>query len=288
MNCMKFMSVMFLLILNVSVDAQYLTEFYTQINIASKLTETGKIDEAISSYENAFGKVEYVHTKYLDKVLKLAKLNEDKERVNFYKKRIKKQRKGTDDQLIAKVDSLFIEDQKLRTRKYWKAYNYCSECLEDNNCNKNSKKYLRSKKLKDEFLKKDFSNVQSLLALFEQHGYIGEKLIGANSYKVVVILLHYDNDFNNEKLEPVLEKALLEGKILPIYFAQIQDRHLYTHDESQKYWTWPCASKSKKLAFSESDIPQILKQRERIGIYDSNITQIRKRRYWLLKNEYNY
>ena len=59
-------------------------------------------------------------------------------------------------------------------------------------------------------------------------------------------------------------------------------------NNTQKYWLWPCSSKSEKLPFSEAKIPNIIKLRESIGIYESNFYQKKVRDYWVLKNENIY
>ena len=115
--------------------------------------------------------------------------------------------------------------------------------------------------------------------IFEKHGFIGEELVGFWGYNmVIVILLHFDADTSNTVLEPVLTKALNEGKIRPIDFAQILDRHLSGDYTKQKYWLWPDANK-EKYAFTENEIPQILKLRESIGIYGSTL---KLEKNWLL------
>lgn len=281
--------ILLLLTLSIEIKTQNINEFYFEVNTARKLAHDGKTDSAITTYENAFKKVDYVPTKYLLKLIELAKLNKDKDRVILHKRKIRTQLKGINRELIKILDSLVLEDQKVRKDKIFKSPSYSIKCNQDPNCSKNSKRYIRSKLLLDNWSRVDSSNVQLLLNLFKQHGFIGEELVGLRSYHDVhILLIHFDKDSTNSMLSPVLEKALKEGKISPIHYAQIIDRHLFNFNGTQKYWTWPCSNKTEKLQFSEADIPKVRKLREGIGIYDSKFWQEKKRGYWILKNKLNY
>jgi hypothetical protein len=281
--------ILLLLIFTVKSKAQNINELYFEANTARKLARDGKTDSAITTYENAFKKVDYVPTKYLRKLIELAKLNKDKDRVILYKRQIKTQLKGINRELIKVLDSLVLEDQKVRKDKLFKSVGYSIKCNQDPNCSKNSKRYIQSKLLLKNWSRVDSSNIQILLNLFKQHGFIGEKLVGLRSYHDVhVLLIHFDKDSTNGILSPVLEKALKEGKISPIHYAQIIDRHLFNFNGTQKYWAWPCSNKTEKLQFSEADIPKVKRLRESIGIYDSKFWQEKKRSYWILRNKYNY
>ena len=255
--------------------------------MARKLARDGKTDSAIASYENAFKKVDYVQITYLKKVLNLAKLNEDEARINKYTQQIKKQTKGTSPKLMAIVDSLIIVDQKVRTGKSARKSRYAAKCDYKNKGNRVSKRYKKSKKAMENWLKTDSLNTHYLLTLFKQYGFFGEELVGrSRANKVFTILLHYDADTNNIILGPVLEKARREGKIGLMRFAMIQDRHLGGEYTIQKYWFWPYIGK-EKLQFSEADIPKIMKLRESVGIYGTTLSQEEyKKGHWRLVSDY--
>lgn len=259
------------LLLSINLNAQNMNSFYFDVYSANNLAESGKVDSAILKYENAFKNVQYVPVTYLKKVLKLSKTTRDKERIKQYSKRIKIQNKGTDPYLKATIDSLIKVDQKVRKGKSVRISRYSWKCDQDPECNKQSAKYKKSKRAIEHWRKTDSLNTYFLLDLFEKHGFIGEELVGFRRYiEVIVILLHFDADTSNTVLEPLLTKALNEGKIRPIDFAQILDRHLSGDYTKQKYWLWPDANK-EKYAFTENEIPQILKLRESIGIYGSTL-----------------
>ena len=276
------------LLLSINLNAQNMNSFYFDVYSANNLAESGKVDSAILKYENAFKKVQYVPVKFLKKVLKLSKTTRDKERIKQYSKRIKIQNKGTDPYLKATIDSLIKVDQKVRKGKSVRFSRYSWDCDRDPECNKQTAKYKKSKRAFEHWVKTDSLNTYFLLDLFEKHGFIGEELVGFLGYNtLIVILLHFDVDTSNTVLEPVLTKALNEGKIQPVDFALILDRHLSGDYTKQKYWLWPDAKK-KKYAFTENEIPQILKLRENIGIYGSGLKQENSWGYWKIRNTLAY
>jgi len=255
------------------LSGQDINTFYFEMNEGRKLAVVGKIDSAITAYEEGFKKLEYVQTIYLQKVLQLAKLNNDLERIEKYSNKIAKQSRGTNPYLIEIVDSLSKEDQKIRKHKFYRKAKYAAKWDRKQKGVNNSKRYKKSKKLLNYIEKTDSSNIHHLLSLFDEYGFLGEELVGKKGYlNVRMLLLHFDDDTNNLILEPYLNKAWEEGKILPTHYAEIQDRHLRGVYYIQKYWMWRCIEK-EKLQFVETDIPKIIKLRESIGIYDLSLRQ---------------
>jgi len=283
---MKFYKYILFVCLPLCSIAQDQSSFYSQINLANNLEKDGNIDSAIVVYEGAFTKVDYVQTHYLKKVLNLAVLKKDEDKITEYEQQINAQLKGKNPKLVGIIDSLFNEDQKVRGRKYSKALAYIK--MKGEHPCKNSKKYIKSINLYRDWGKTDSSNVYCLLSLIEEVGFIGEELVGSRWHKVNILFLHFDRDTSNLLLEPILTNAVQNGEMLPLHATRILDRHLFTHTGTQKYWTWNVSQKGESLPFSDIDIPEILMLRENIGIYGSKLTQINKRNYWLNKNEFNF
>ena len=231
--------------------------------------------------------VDYVPTSYLTRVKDLAKQNNDVKRETTYAKRIKSQKQGTNPLLKAVIDSLIQVDQDVPFRKSSRLSNYYWKCGKRPGCDKSSKKYLKSKKAVDQGLQTDSLNTYFLLDLFEQHGFIGEELVGPKRADLVlIILLHFDADSTNAVLEPVLKNAVNEVKIKPMWYTWILDRH-WGHDLSKQiYWTWPDTNR-EKYPFTEADIPQIIKLRESIGLYGVGLKQVKKTGYWKIINEWD-
>ncbi|PHQ78360.1 MAG: hypothetical protein COB65_13975 [Thalassobium sp.] len=270
-----------------NVEAQNFSAFYFEANEARKLGEEGKIDSAIKTYENAFKILDYVKVEDLIKVVELAKLNNDEERIKLYSQRIEKQSKATNPELKATIDSLVRLDQKVRNRKSIENARYFWKCNQDSSCNKYSKKYIRAKLLYENWAKTDSSNINCLLKLIEQYGFLGEELVGFQGYiDITLILVHFDTDTSNTILEPILTKALYEGKVLPEDFAYIIDRHLYFSGSPVKYWLFSWSS-ATKIFQSDAEITKILELRESIGLYGSKLWQEEyKDGHWRIRNDY--
>lgn len=278
----------FSLLISFNLYSQNYNNYYSQLSKANTLTKQNKIDSAIIVYESAFKEINYVHTRFLKRVLRLAKTQKDEKRIVTYSNRITKQLKGTSQKLVAIIDSLLIGDQVFRDNRHYRAKRYYTKCNSDSSCLKTSKKFQKAKLLNNEWDVKDKSNIQFLLKLIDEYGYLGEELIGSRANKFYIMLLHFDADTNNAILLPILNKALNNGTILPVEYAHILDRHTYHQNGIRKYWIWPCTNKGNKLPFTDADVSSIIKNRESIGIYDSKVWQQYKRGYWILKNEYDY
>jgi hypothetical protein len=241
---------------------------------ADSLFKIEQVDSAIKIYKKSFSTVDYVHTSFLKKLSSCLTVNGDTEEVKYYQDLIAEQLKGTNSHLIEVVDSFFKEDQQVRKMKYSRA----SRCFRKRS--EKCRKHKRHQKLITHSESVNESNINYLIHLISIHGFLGEQILGANSYKAMLILLHYDRDTLNKVLEPILDTALNKGKLLPLDYARILDRHLYNYTRFQKYWTWSCTSESK-FNFSELEV---LKNREKIGVYGLRVTQEYRNGVWVLIN----
>lgn len=267
-----------IIVLNVFISHTYsqdVTVFYKSMHKADSLFKIGQVDSAINLYKKSFSTVDYVHTSFLKKLSDCLAINGSNEEVKYYQGLIEEQLNGTNPHLIEVVDSLFEEDQQIRRKlKYDRAF----RCFRKRS--EKCKDHKRHQKLITEFVSTDKSTVNHLVYLISAHGFLGEEVLGVNSYKAKIILLHYDSDTLNKVLEPILDTALNRGELLPLDYARIIDRHLYNYTRLQKYWTWPCTSESK-FHFSEL---VVLKKREEIGIYGLSVSQEYRNGVWFLIN----
>jgi len=254
--------------------AQNMQMFYRSMFQADSLCKVGLIDSAITTYTNSFRKVDYVHSSFLRRLSHCLTKKGNIIEAEFYTQRAEKQLTGTNLFLIQTVDSLFQEDQRVRKSKYSRAWKYVR------NNNIKARRYKKFQKLTAQSECVNESNINHLLHLISVHGFLGEEILGDDSYKVTIMLLHFDKDTLNQVLEPILNSALDEGTILPLDYARIIDRHLYNYVGFQKYWTWSCTSKSK-FELTESEI---LKKREEIGVFGISVSQEFKNGMWILKN----
>jgi hypothetical protein len=257
--------------------SQDITVFYKNMHKADSLFKIEQVDSAIYIYKKSFSTVDYVHTTFLKKLSNCLAVTGETEKVEYYEDLIDEQLKGTNSHLIEVVDSLFKEDQKVRRKmKYGRAF----RCFRKRS--EKCRNHKRHQKLISEFVSTDESTVNHLIYLISVHGFLGEEVLGEKSYKAKIILLHYDSDTLNKVLEPILDAALDRGKLLPMDYARIIDRHTNNFTSLQKYWTWPCTSESK-FNFSELEV---MKKRESIGIYGSRVSQEYKHGMWFLINSY--
>lgn len=266
------------------VSGQKLNQYYKSLSEAQVLSKQGLLDSALAIYDSAFETVEYVHIMHLNQALILAKKINDSEKIVRYTNNIIKKNNSYDIFLSKLIDSLSEEDQRVRSRKFIKAAKFV---YEKQNLNSDSKKYKKSLSTTNEWLKVDSCNINYLIDLFKLYGFVGEELVGTKRASYVHrLLIHFDRDINNSTLDPFLKIALSEGKLLPLSYSQIIDRHLYFQTGSQLYWTWPI-SVQNEIHFSQEQIEKIYKLRESIGIYNSHFSIVQKSNYWILLNEYN-
>lgn len=274
-------------LISISLNGQYINEFYFEMNNAAHLTKTGKLKDAVIAYEGAFKKTEYIHVVYLRKVLTLAKKNNNRASIVKYNNQIKKQLKGKNPYLSNILDSVMNIDQSVRTLKYKNAIKYYDTCIENENCDENGRKFISCKKLRNEKISVDSLNLEYLIYLFDKHGFIGEEQIGSKFPMVDVLLFHFCYMENSYLMIPFLESALRDGRILPLRYAQIMDLYYYSSNYPQKYWMW-CQYEVHTSALSKHDVEVILSEREGIGIYSSELLQEKSGEFWVFKNKFEH
>ena len=289
---MKHLLLSVLILTITSVQSQDIINYYEALYQGDLLELKGEVDSAIIVYEKAFNQVNYVHSPMLHKVLRMSKKVNDKKRIKQYKTLIKQRKKCPEQNkfILEKVDSLLkIDQEQIRIKKYILAANYMLRCQEDRNCDSASDEYKTQSKLFYEWETSFEHNASQLLLLFDKYGYLGEEKIGCdNSYKVIVMLFHYEADTNNVILEPYLKKAMYDNQILPTFYSEISDRHLQATTGTQKYWTWNVYEKKTQPNFTEEQKQAILKLREEIGIFGSDFwfEYDKSKQIWYLRNKY--
>jgi hypothetical protein len=151
-----------------------------------------------------------------------------------------KEKRQLDSNYIYLLDSLVEKDQFVRNRKHSKANRYYLKSSNDKRL-VNSKRFKKSLILRNEWLKIDSSNIQTLLKLIELKGFPSIDRVGERAYSNAQLLfLHFDEDTNNVILKPILMKYLETGEIYPSDFARIMDRH-HSRNGKQLYFEWrPC------------------------------------------------
>jgi hypothetical protein len=159
------------------------------------------------------------------------------------------------------IDSLSIEDQRIREMKYPEALGIYTKYLKDSTLDRKSDEFIEACRLTMEWRKVDSSNIHTLLNLIKIYGFPGERLVGKESYlNAFFILLHFDRDTGNLILKPILDKALADGDIEPNGYAWIVDRRLIYGELYYYAIPWGVEKLSPK------EIDEINKRRKAIGL----------------------
>ena len=271
-------------VLLTTVHAQDIVDFYRNIHIGDSLYENNELEKACFQYEKTIEEVDFVHTRVLRKIMKVSKEAKHKTLGKKCKTKIKSQKKCPRENkvLAEEIDSLLKIDQKVRSKKYWKASQCYREQIEDT-LKHRTNKFLKSEKLYKEWLTIDSTNISRAIELIEEHGFLGEQELGSlYANKFQVLLIHFDTDTGSNILSPILLKALNENKITPFVYTSIIDRHLYNTNKTQKYWTWMIVDEDPKL--SEDQIKEVLTLRKSIGMFGTEYEVFYNRRIYNLNN----
>ena len=174
----------------------------------------------------------------------------------------------------------------MRNNEYRKAYSYLKLCNINDTCDLTSQEHYKAITINNERITRLRGNINYLLSLIVEYGYLYDGLIGTeNWYNFQVQLFHFDSDTNNLVLEPVLRKALSKNLISPITYSVTMDRHSYSTTGTQIYWTSPFDTNNPHFSVSEKE--KIILLRESIGIYGFTFEFIKnKNGKWVVMNTY--
>ena len=238
-------------------------EYYNLVNEAKALNAQKLYDSCLTTYQNAFSKVEYVHNENLRNAAKVCKKLGEKEQKTTYLERAKSQEKSINYTHKSYINCLLKQDQKVRTPKFMKARDFCWHVMRDTTFMPNPKKYAKSKKLMETWSTTDSMVIELLKQFIAEYGFPGEKMVGssANSFATIMIL-HYDKDTANHIMGETLKKALLDGNIAPDRYAWIIDRHLNHTGKPQIYHSIPFRNQN----FTKEEREIINSNRESIGL----------------------
>ncbi len=234
--------------------------FHNTISSAERMFKNDSLLQAYAKYDIAFGaytgeinpshyfkaalcalriKEEFKALSYLEKAVKngydvdSAKKND----VVFYNQNTKKDYNANisrwekekeagrnyewEGQLYATTDV----NKKYNTGTYKAATDYCVACLKNPKCNKTVPEYMSKFRLVKEKMKADSVTAAALLANIQKYGFPNMKLVDKGACAIArIILLNYDYDKKNERLNDMLYKALIAGQISPSFYAQLVDK----------------------------------------------------------------
>jgi hypothetical protein len=155
-------------------------------------------------------------------------------------------------------------NKKYNSSKYTVALEYCSACMKNKACNKTAPDFTSKYKLVKEKMTADSLSAAQLLNQTQQLGFPTVKLVGKKANEVAhSILLNYDADKKNERLDGFLTKALIDGNISPEFYALLVDRRNVTNGLLPEFYE-PITGYEKTIG---KEIAVVNKKRRTIGLY---------------------
>lgn len=247
-------------------------EFYQLCRTARIYKVNDKPDSALALYTLAFSRVNFVPEFHLRNAIEASHKHKEKNVSRALKQRLNIQQKTINKEYKKQIDSLFREDQRVRSTKYMKAQKEYHSCLKSGTCDDSRMNKLKGMMRK--WNKTDSLNMGALLGLIREKGFPGEKAVGSiSAEKAYIILLHFDSDTSNVVLKPILDQALAEGNISPMNYATIEDRRRVTAGKAPYYYAIPFGI--EKLPAEEVD--KVNQRRQQIFLGKVSESQIIKK-----------
>jgi len=110
----------------------------------------------------------------------------------------------------------------------------------------------------------DSSNIYHLLNLIKVFGFPSKSLVGENSnFNAEILFIHFDSDRLNLIIQPILDSAFKNKKIIPSTYAAIIDRHRDNFGTAPIYYEMYC--KKYKL-LTEEEQKKVIENRKIIGL----------------------
>lgn len=143
-------------------------------------------------------------------LLELIKRNKGKEEANFNKP------------LIARLDSIYLEDQKYR-----------EQIREIENKFGNDSKEMRDnwRTIKE----KDSTNLIKIKSILDQYGWLGEDVVGQQGNSTLFLVIQHSDQATQEKYLPMMREAVKNGKAEGSALALLEDRVALGQGKRQTY-----------------------------------------------------
>lgn len=159
-------------------------------------------------------------------------------------------------------------NKKYEGAKYTGAVEYCTSCMKNKACSKTAQEYVSKYRIVKEKMKADSITAATLLQKIQQYGFPSMKVLSKTACSIARnILLNYDVDRKNERLDGMLSRAMIDGHISPEFYATLIDRRNLMSGEMPEFYE-PLAGYEKTIA---KDIAVVNKKRRTIGLYPIKI-----------------
>ena len=153
---------------------------------------------------------------------------------------------------------------KAADTKYNEALTYCNMCIKSKTCSKTAAEYVSKNKILKERMKTDSIVAVKLIGNISKYGFPNLKIVNKKACEIArTILLNYDADKTNERLDGILFKALNDGYISPSFYAQVIDRRNVKAGLAPEFYE-PITGYEKTIA---AILPGANNKRKTIGLH---------------------
>lgn len=154
--------------------------------------------------------------------------------------------------------------KKFSTPSYKTAIEYCVTCLKNKACNKTSPEFTSKYRLVKEKMKSDSVNANTLFGYIKQYGFPDYSLMDGKACAIArAVLLNYDADRKNERLDDILYKAMIKGQISPSFYAQVIDHRNLMNGLAPEFYE-PVAGYEKAI---KTEMGPANLRRKKIGLH---------------------
>lgn len=209
---------------NVSVIAQNsIFEYYRLERKARIFKEQNILDSSLVYYMKAIPLNAECPVSVLESALKVSKKIKNDEASSSLKAEITKQKSKFNPEYYKEIKRIFKEDQKVRKPKNFRIKDRYLECRSSADCDEGKMKKYR--KILDNWRVVDSTNAYELVSLIGKYGFPSLNSVSPRGYfRAHIILLHFDLDSGNVIMLPIIDSALIAGKIKPKDYAWTVDR----------------------------------------------------------------
>lgn len=203
----------------------WIGNYNDRYNAACSWAKAGNADSAFFQLERIATKVQYAEYNQLRIDRDLESLHKDRRwqpLVDLVKKNKDEKQKGMDRDLIAMLDSVYVEDQQYRMMG-----------------EETFKKYGMEAKETQDLIKlvgeKDSINLIKVCAILDKHGWLGGSKIGAEANNTLFLVIQHADLKVQQKYLPMMREALKKGNAYATQLALLEDRVAIGEGRKQSY-----------------------------------------------------
>ncbi|MGB1243340.1 MAG: hypothetical protein ACPG49_12505 [Chitinophagales bacterium] len=272
-------------IIKAQTQVNYFADYYPLTNQAELNYIDSDYEAALKHYQTAFEKQEPLRYDLVEAAKTAIKLDNKELAISYLLKAFEK---GTTLKFIKKQeDFAAFENHHWRTLKeaYPQRYQQFSSQVNyalkkeiaqmekvDQKYRKKIKRYQKHFKVQN---KMDSLQAVRLMKIIEEHGWMGEQLIGITSnqekYKTAnpayfIVLLHCHSSYRKDYFIPLLTQKAKEGLCSPRMAALLMDQTELYSGKLQRYGTYGCKNEGVRMPCRLADEEKVNELRASIGL----------------------